>query len=212
MNNLEKIKKKIKDKKLVIGTGITFSDSSITELLGNIGFDYIWIETEHSSLDKKDTQLHIIAAKASGVAAFVRIPWNDFVLAKPVLDMGPSAIIFPFIKTAKDAEAVKNLDEILEVEGVDAIIVGPCDLSGSVGLLGQTEHYEVKKLIDIISKKALNSGKPFGVSVGYNPKTIKEWLGRGINWIEVDVDYSLFLRSAKEIFEGTKKIFKEFLR
>ncbi|MBM3706792.1 MAG: hypothetical protein FJW69_00400 [Actinobacteria bacterium] len=260
MNELEKIKKKINDKELVIGTGVTFSDSSITELLGNIGFDYIWIDIEHPALDKKDTQLHIIAARASGTASFVRIPWNDFVLAKPILDMGPSAIIFPFIKTAKEAEAavksaryplngvrgfgpirankyglietdkyikesdsniwkimmiehieaVKNIDAILEVEGVDAIVVGPCDLSGSVGLLGQTDRYEIKKLMDIIGQKAVKSGKPFGVATGYNPEVIREWLYRGINWIAVDVDFNILQKYAREIFEGTKTIFSEF--
>lgn len=41
-------------------------------------------------------------------------------------------------------EAVENIDEILEVDGVDGILIGPYDLSGSYGVVGQTEHPLVK--------------------------------------------------------------------
>lgn len=259
MNAIDNIKEKIKNKIPVIGTAVTMNDSSITELLSDIGFDFIWIDTEHTPLDKKDVHFHIMAARGTGSATFVRVAWNDPVLVKPILEMGPSGIIFPFIKTASEArkavrsclyppkgirgfgprrsikygitdiekyikradteiwkimqiehiDAVKNLEEILNIGGVDAIMIGPNDLAASIGYLGQNDHPEVKKIMDIASKKIVKSGKPFGISIGYDPATIKEWIERGVNYIEVGCDVAFLLQAGIQAFKKTKKIFIE---
>jgi 2-dehydro-3-deoxyglucarate aldolase/4-hydroxy-2-oxoheptanedioate aldolase len=75
----------------------------LTELLSMAGFDAIWIDTEHSALDKQDVLINLIAAAGSETAIFVRIPWNDPVLVKPILEMGPDGIIFPYIRSAAEA-------------------------------------------------------------------------------------------------------------
>ena len=85
MNELNRIKLKLKAGEPVIGTCVNLGDSCITELLGSIGYDFIWIDMEHTGNDKKDVLQHIIAAKAAGTASFIRIPWNDPILAKPIL-------------------------------------------------------------------------------------------------------------------------------
>ena len=56
----------------------------------------------------KDINLHIMAIRGQGVAPFVRVPWNDPVLVKPILDMGPAAVVFPFIKTAAEARLARE--------------------------------------------------------------------------------------------------------
>ena len=260
MKALKNIIQKLSKKQPVIGTHISFGDSSITELLGDIGFDFIWIDTEHAPLDKKDTQLHIIAARSTGAAAFIRVQWNDPVIVKPILEMGPDGIIFPMIKTAEEAEkavrsclyppdgirsygprrankygmienqkyinlsgssiwkimqiehveAVKNLEEILQVEGVDAIVIGSQDLSGSVGLLGQTTHRDVLKLMDEIGIKASKCCKPFGISMGDDPDVMRAWMKRGVNWLAVGNDYGFIVKSAKAAYLNAKEIFTDF--
>ncbi|MFR4035328.1 MAG: HpcH/HpaI aldolase family protein [Oscillospiraceae bacterium] len=87
----------------LIGTHITCNDPLLTELIGNAGFDYLWIDTEHTYIEKTMLINHLIAARACRIPAFVRIPWNDQVLAKPILDMGADGLIFPMIKTPEDA-------------------------------------------------------------------------------------------------------------
>jgi len=100
---------KLRDGEVIIGTHITCMDPLQTEIIGNAGFDYLWIDTEHTYMEKTVLINHLIAARACRIPAFVRIPWNDQVLAKPVLDMGADGIIFPMIKTKEDAEyAVKS--------------------------------------------------------------------------------------------------------
>jgi len=105
---LDKIKEKIKEKELVIGTILESNDNCIAELMGKVGFDFVWIDGEHGPLDKKEILYHIMAAQGAGLAAFVRVAWNDPVLVKPILDMGADGIIFPFIRNAEDAEKAVN--------------------------------------------------------------------------------------------------------
>ncbi len=87
-----------------IGCHITTNDPQQTEILGDVGFDYFWIDTEHSVIEKYTLLQHLIAARATGMPCFVRIPWNDPVLAKPVLELGVQGMIFPMVDTAADAE------------------------------------------------------------------------------------------------------------
>ena len=98
-NCLEKIRSKINNKKIVIGTHIHLKEHNITEMMGDAGFEFVWIDMEHSALDKELVQNHLIAGRASGLASFVRIPWNDPIMVKPILEMNPAAVIFPFIMT-----------------------------------------------------------------------------------------------------------------
>jgi len=50
-------------------------------------------------------------------------------------------------------EAVRNLDEILKVEGIGSICIGPLDLSGSMGRLNQLDDPELNRVIDLICEK-----------------------------------------------------------
>lgn len=100
---MNRLHEKIKKHEVAFGTHISLNDSTITELIGNVGFDYLWIDMEHTAINLDTLQLHLIAARAAGVSAIVRIPWNDFIYAKPVLEMGPQGIVFPHINTYNEA-------------------------------------------------------------------------------------------------------------
>ena len=62
-------------------------------------------------------------------------------------------------------EAVNNLEAILSVEGVDGFIVGPYDLSGSLGVPGQFDHSSMKEAMDKIQSTGIASGKAAGIHV-----------------------------------------------
>ena len=49
----------------------------------------------------------------------------------------------------EDLIAIENLDEILEVDNIDVFFVGPGDLSQELGYLGEPDHPEVKKVVQI---------------------------------------------------------------
>jgi 4-hydroxy-2-oxoheptanedioate aldolase len=97
------LKEKIKKKMRICGTHVHLSDPSICEIMGNVGFDYIWIDMEHTYIDYKTLFVHLNAAKAAGVPAVVRVPQDDLTATKKVLEMGVDGIIFPMIKNAEQA-------------------------------------------------------------------------------------------------------------
>ena len=104
MSNLDKIRRKIDEKKMVLGVFVTMADCAVSEIVGYAGFDYVWIDAEHAALDRQEIYHHILAAQSAGAAAFVRVPGVDPAQVKAILDMGPDGIIFPFVETAEIAE------------------------------------------------------------------------------------------------------------
>ena len=86
-------------------------------------------------------------------------------------------------------DAVKDLDRILEIPYLDGIIVGPCDLSGSIGRLNDVYHPEVMALIDETVKKCKEHNIPIGVAVGTDtPEQLKFWIDKGFQFISSGSD------------------------
>lgn len=106
MNNL---KQQIEQKKKLCGTVVSLTDPCICELFGYAGFDFVWIDTEHSYMSYKDVLCHINGAKSSNIFSIVRVPQNDLTATKKILEMGPDGIIFPMVKTAKEAKELIDM-------------------------------------------------------------------------------------------------------
>ena len=74
------------------------------EILGKIGFDYLWVDMEHTPTDFHTVKQHLIATRAAGnTATVVRVTWNDIPSIKRVLEMGPDAIVVPMVNSADEA-------------------------------------------------------------------------------------------------------------
>jgi 2-dehydro-3-deoxyglucarate aldolase/4-hydroxy-2-oxoheptanedioate aldolase len=101
MENAKGFRQKVCTGQVCVGTNITFTDLTATEALSDC-LDFVWIDMEHNALSLEAVQGHIIAAKCSDTAALVRVPWNDPVLIKPVLDIGADGVIAPFVRTVED--------------------------------------------------------------------------------------------------------------
>jgi len=100
---------KLKSGVTALGSHISLNDPAITEMMGDVGFDYLWIDTEHTSINLECLQNHLIACRATGVSAIVRVPEVSQVLAKPILEMGPDGIVFPQVNSYEQAvEAVRS--------------------------------------------------------------------------------------------------------
>lgn len=103
---MDRWKQKIADGEILFGTHITNADMHNAEILGNCGYDYFWIDMEHTQITKHDVCNILLAARAAGpnLATFVRVPILDPAQVKPILEMGPTGIIFPMIYTREDVE------------------------------------------------------------------------------------------------------------
>ena len=226
---VERLNRRLENREMILGAYIFGGMPIMTEAMAQCGFDVLWIDMEHTSIGVESLVNNLIAAKAGGTPAWVRIPWNDPVRAKPVLDMGVDGMIFPYVRTAEEAkmaveaccyppegvrgygplralnyggitqmeyvkktyrrcrriiqiehiDAVKNLREIAQVEGIDAFIVGPNDLSGSVGRIGEVRHPELIELYKEIAEILKEYKKPFGVATGPNEEFLKMWVDLG---------------------------------
>ncbi len=98
------LKEKIKNKEKIIGMHINLNDIAVARIAGLAGYDFIWIDLEHSYLSLENLIGHIIAIKNTGTSVIVRVPQDDFTYAKKVLEMGVDGIIFPMVKTAEQAK------------------------------------------------------------------------------------------------------------
>lgn len=104
VNNLEKFKRKLRGRNLCLGMLVSMTDPSISEIAGDAGFDFSWIDMEHAALNIETVQEHVRAARGTDMAPFVRVPWNDPILIKPVLDLAPAGVIIPMVNTREEAE------------------------------------------------------------------------------------------------------------
>lgn len=100
---MSSLRQKIENGEKLLGTLVALTDPSVTEIFGNVGFDYIWIDTEHTAMSYKDVLCHLNAARSTGTPAIVRVPQNDLTATKKIIDMGPEGIIFPMVHNAKEA-------------------------------------------------------------------------------------------------------------
>jgi 2-dehydro-3-deoxyglucarate aldolase len=105
-------------------------------------------------------------------------------------------------------DAVNNIDDILSVQGIDGTIIGPYDLSGSMGIPGEYDKKEVKDAI----KKIEAACKKYKKSLGFHVvppdfKQLKEKIDAGYTFLAYSLDF-LFL--GEKVREEMKKV-KEIL-
>jgi 2-keto-3-deoxy-L-rhamnonate aldolase RhmA len=98
----------------------------------------------------------------------------------------------------EDAKAVAAIDEILAVDGVDAAVIGPFDLSGSLGHLGEISHPEVVAAIDRIAAAGKQHGVPVGIFAA-NADLARGFLAKGLSPVAVGVDAMLLAASASAL-------------
>lgn len=246
---------KIERGERVLGTVVNSTDPMTTEILAAAGYDFLWIDMEHTANGKIEVDRHIAAARSLGAAPFVRLPWNDPVLAKPILEMGPAAVVFPFVNTADEAaravaacryppagvrgfgparangfgsvalaeyltragcepwvvlqiehvDAVRNLERICEVPGVGSLLVGPFDLSASIGKPGEVGDPEVTALMDRIAEIAMTREVTFGAfAISTDDESIRRWIERGASWLALDTDSMLLTRCARHALSAVR--------
>jgi 2-dehydro-3-deoxyglucarate aldolase len=95
--------------------------------------------------------------------------------------------------------AVNNLDEILAVEGLDAILIGPYDLSASMGLTAQFEHSDFQEAMGQILEKATLSKVPAGVHVVQPSESqLEQRITEGYRFLAYSIDAVMLSAMAKQ--------------
>ena len=103
------LRQKIANKTFIKGTLVSLTDPCLCEIVGNVGFDCVWIDTEHTYMSYKDVLCHLNAARSSGIASLVRLPQNDLTSTKKILEMGPDAILFPMVRSYEEFRTLMDM-------------------------------------------------------------------------------------------------------
>jgi len=102
-------------------------------------------------------------------------------------------------------EALDKVDEIANVEGVDAIFFGPGDLAASMGMLGQAGDPAVTAKINKAMSVVHNSGKKAGV-LAPNPTIAAQHIEAGFDFVSVANDAAILFGSARAIAENFQSL------
>jgi 2-keto-3-deoxy-L-rhamnonate aldolase RhmA len=93
------VKKKLREGLPVFGAMIATSSVEAAAQTASLGFDFLWIEMEHSPITLETLRHMALATRGLPALPFARVPVNEPWMAKRVLDAGMSGVVFPFTST-----------------------------------------------------------------------------------------------------------------
>lgn len=94
------VKKLLREGQPVIGATITVPAVETAAQMANAGFDFLWIEMEHSAITLETARNMILATRGLKAVPIIRVPVNELWTAKRALDVGAMGVIFPFTSNA----------------------------------------------------------------------------------------------------------------
>ena len=103
------LREKINKNEKILGTLVCLTDPCLCEIIGNVGYDCVWIDTEHTYMSYKDVLCHLNGARASGISTLIRLPQNDLTATKKILEMGPDGVIFPMVKSLEEFNSLLDM-------------------------------------------------------------------------------------------------------
>ena len=247
------VKRQLKAGQPVIGATINVSSVDVAAEAANMGFDFLWIEMEHSPISWETLRHMVLATRGLKGLPFVRVPVNEMWTAKRALDAGALGVIFPFTNSVElarravaacryppvglrgsgpglaafrwpapegyykfanenvfvvliieDQPGVDNVDEIVKVPGIDAIFIGPSDLSHQLGVAGQPDHPKFRAAIDRIVAAAKREGLPVGRPAS-SPEQVEEFRKQGFTFFQGPTVLSLMNQSARRLLDPMGK-------
>jgi len=234
---------------VVYGCGLQiYRSSEIPRAFAAAGFDYVFIDMEHGSLNLETVHDMIVSSNLAGITPIVRVGEVQYTLCARLLDQGAQGIILPRVEDPKALEealswmkfppvgkrgyginptmidyetrafpeiiehqnrsnlvvvqfetttAISRADEMLSQKGVDIVMVGPADLSISLGVPGEFDH---PLMIEAISKVIAKCNQ-HGVVPGIQTRSVamaRQWVERGMRFVGVAAEYVLLLEKARE--------------
>jgi len=228
------VKLKLSEGKQVVGGTIQTPDSKIYLAMANSGFDFIWIEMQHSPMTYQDVAEMIWAGRDTPAIPFIRIPDATEGDIQKATDIGALGIIIPMVNCVKKVEkaikfsnypplgersqgggqyfdlwgknyrnnaneniiiiaqiespsGVDIVENLVQIDGLDVIMVASTDLASFSGFKQGDEEYE--KLVSKVSIATLSSGLILGGPYAWKNRkgftffqapTAEELLSRGV--------------------------------
>jgi len=246
LNKIRKIRHSLSQKKLSVGSWIQIPNSSVAEVMGQAGYDWVAVDMEHGAIDVHQLPDLFRALELGGTLPLVRLAQGEAKDCKLALDAGAGGVIVPMIESADELikvrdkcrwppagyrgvgfsranlfgkffdayaheaqapilvamiesiSAVENLKDILQVDGLDAIFIGPYDLSASMDLTAKFESDEFINSMERILTLCSEYNIPCGVHVVMPDNSVLDQrIKEGYRFIAYSID-SAFLRVSAE--------------
>ncbi len=137
-----------------------------------------------------------------GVCRFVRAAGYSSVPRDEYFEKANRALV---ILQVEGKEVLNSLDEILDVEGLDILFIGPYDLSQSLGVPGQVSHPVVVDAIRSIVERARRAGVVTGV-FSDTPEAASLWRQAGVQYLSYSVDVGIFTEACSRIVSRLKSL------
>jgi 4-hydroxy-2-oxoheptanedioate aldolase len=100
---INKLKKMMNEGKIAAGMGLFSGDPVFIELMGNTGFDFVFIDTEHTPFSAtREVENLVRTADAVGMSAVIRVAANDEIVIRKCFEFGVDAVAIPHARTAEE--------------------------------------------------------------------------------------------------------------
>jgi 4-hydroxy-2-oxoheptanedioate aldolase len=86
-----------------LGLWMSLASPAATEIAAGAGFDWLLLDMEHAPNELPDIAHHLRAAEGGTAEPVVRVPWNEPVMVKRLLDIGAHSLLFPFVQSPEEA-------------------------------------------------------------------------------------------------------------
>lgn len=247
--NRKTLKDKLRNREQLFAGWVSYSHPSITETFARAGFDFIFIDMEHSTISIEQGQRIIAASQFEGVPCIPRPVSHSNDYLKPLLESGADGLLIQMVETYEQVRSlinnvkyppvgkrtygvnraqaygfdfdeyinnwnetstfllqiesiagVENIEELLSFDEVDGVMIGPLDISGSLGVPGQTNH----PLVIEASKKVITACERFGKSCGTqvadaNPNSVEALFELGYNFAILGSDLFVLWKWAEQM-------------
>jgi 2-keto-3-deoxy-L-rhamnonate aldolase RhmA len=225
----------------------TLGHPALPQILATAGFDFVYVDMEHSAFSLETVAQLCAGALYAGLAPFVRPPAREHHLISRPLDNGAMGIVMPHVDTADDAraavrairfpplgdrgsqppsvvtdfrhvdateyraaanaetmlmvqiesrEAVRNIEEILAVDGVDGAVVGRGDLAAELGVSAR-DHPEVIAAVETLIAACERQEKVPGLLVQQVDEA-RAWVAKGVRMIAYASETIILRNAAQE--------------
>jgi 2-keto-3-deoxy-L-rhamnonate aldolase RhmA len=128
--------------------------------------------------------------------------FTDWSPAETIAHLNDQTMTVIMVETQK---SIANLSEICAVEGVDAVMIGPDDLSQDLGIPGEMGNPKLHAAYDQIFDICKAAGTPYGLSC-HNPDMARDWIEKGCTWLPYSNDAAMVLNAARAAVPELMKI------
>ena len=174
------------------------------------GLDWLMLDGEHASVGMPEIE-SMLRTVDGRLRCYARVRTLESALVDRALEHGAEGVVFPNIDTAalaeqavrlvrdsrwprarvvvqaESAEAVRNIEQIVRVAGVYWVLIGPNDLTASLGIPGQFDAPAYVGAVAKIEQACRGANVPVGI-FGMTPEAVARYEDRGFDWLLVGID------------------------